>query len=68
MSHTWKCPTSPQQCPNPEPPPSTEKSRILRGQVSKHNRTTDKNLNTRDWRGAFSILIDHRKHPIRKKY
>jgi hypothetical protein len=37
-----------------------------------YKRTTDKNLRNRDWRGASSELIEHRRHPLisstRKKY
>lgn len=35
--------------------------KALRGHVYKHNTTTDKNLRTRDWRGAFSVLTEHRR-------
>jgi hypothetical protein len=55
-------------CSNPEPL-STQvtpgQSRALRGHVNKYNRSTVvKNLSTRDWRGAFRVLTEHRRYPL----
>jgi hypothetical protein len=43
----------------------------LRGHVNKYSKRTDKILKTRDYRRAFRVWIEHRKHPLfstRKKY
>jgi hypothetical protein len=69
---TWHCPTSPQQLPQSRafPPGYTGSILSLRGHLSKDDRTADKELRTRNWRRASSIL-EHRRYSlfsIRKKY
>jgi hypothetical protein len=49
---------------NPTPQVTHGQSRALKGHMSKHNKTVDKNLRTIDWRREYCVLIEHRRYSL----